>query len=276
MKRFLVYLVVLLGVVYLAQALVVFPGMWASPKIQFWKKLKPSPNGVERFLVATPDEEELEVWFLPAVSSAGTAAGKPRVALFFHNEDTSLRTSFGVQKWLAAAGIASYAFDYRGFGASSGWPSEKGMIEDGQTVFQRILDREKAWPEDVILIGDSAGAAIASELAGRHRSRSLVLLAPFTSYAESLGVGAAAPHLEHVLRFHFPTAAYLEQISGACVVVAGFESGNAGRAIDSLAERAKGKNSVVKLVSSTSFGTGELLRQFKAQLQAALSGCAGA
>ena len=92
-----------------------------------------------------------------------------------------------------------FAPDYRGYGDSTGTPSEAGVILDARTSWD-WLRSHGAPPESVLIVGNSLGTAIAVQLVsgleagqpggdeqgakeegGRERPRGLVLLAPFTS-----------------------------------------------------------------------------------------------
>ncbi|HER27088.1 MAG TPA: alpha/beta hydrolase [Rhodospirillales bacterium] len=63
--------------------------------------------------------------------------------------------------WLAARGIASYAYDQRGFGAAPGrgyWPGTAALIDDLTSLIELIRDRHPETP--VYLLGESMGAAV--------------------------------------------------------------------------------------------------------------------
>jgi abhydrolase domain-containing protein 12 len=77
------------------------------------------------------------------------------------------------------------AIDYRGFGDSSGSPSERGLTTDARAAFDWLISNG-ATPEDVLIVGHSLGTAVASSLAvslseESTRFKGLVLMSPFTS-----------------------------------------------------------------------------------------------
>ena len=73
------------------------------------------------------------------------------------------------------------AFDYRGFGQSSGRPTEDGLYLDATTAYA-YLTRELHVPSDrVILAGRSLGSAVALDLATRVQAAGLVLFSPIDS-----------------------------------------------------------------------------------------------
>jgi len=72
-------------------------------------------------------------------------------------------------------------FDYRGYGKSSGFPSQEKIFEDGQTIYDWAVNIKKIDPEKIIIWGESLGGAVATYLASKNTCKSLVLLATFAS-----------------------------------------------------------------------------------------------
>jgi abhydrolase domain-containing protein 12 len=57
------------------------------------------------------------------------------------------------------------AVDYRGYGYSTGYPTEEGVIADGIAMARWALDVAKIPPERIALVGQSLGTAIAAAVA---------------------------------------------------------------------------------------------------------------
>ena len=81
----------------------------------------------ERHRVTTSDGEELDVWWMPQ-------AGGP--AIFCHGNAGNLADRMVIFQYLHRAGFQVLAFDYRGYGSSSGKPSEEGLYRDADAVWQ--------------------------------------------------------------------------------------------------------------------------------------------
>jgi len=62
-----------------------------------------------------------------------------------------------------------FLFSYRGYGKSTGAPSEKGLKVDAETAFQYILGREELRNCPIVLYGQSLGGAVAIYLADKHQ-----------------------------------------------------------------------------------------------------------
>ncbi|WKX96184.1 hypothetical protein Q1695_012547 [Nippostrongylus brasiliensis] len=78
-------------------------------------------------------------------------------------------------------GTDVYAFDYSGYGMSTGKPSEKNVYADIRAVHQHV--RKSRSDKKIVLIGYSLGTAAVSDLACNHPDGivGVVLVAPFTS-----------------------------------------------------------------------------------------------
>lgn len=115
------------------------------------------------------------VWHVPPKSGRS-------VFLYFHGNGASLRYRVGRFKALTADGSGLVALSYRGYGGSSGAPSEEGLIADGEAAYAFATSLYAA--ERLVLWGESLGGGIAVALAAYHRVGAIVLEAPFTSAAD--------------------------------------------------------------------------------------------
>ena len=70
-------------------------------------------------------------------------------------------------------GLSVFVLDYRGYGGSSGSPTEKGLIEDGRAAARWIRDRRRAEGKRgrrLVLWGESIGSGVAIALAAEGES----------------------------------------------------------------------------------------------------------
>jgi pimeloyl-ACP methyl ester carboxylesterase len=70
-----------------------------------------------------------------------------------------------------------YLLHYRGYGGSSGKPTEKALYSDAQTLYEMVHAKHS----NVIIIGRSLGTAVAIHLASTNPASHLVLITPFDS-----------------------------------------------------------------------------------------------
>jgi len=109
--------------------------------------------------------------------------GSPLVTLFLHGNAGNVTHRAQHIREITAAGSSVLVLDYRGYGKSSGWPTEQGLYRDSEAGFTHLLGmgiREK----QIILHGESLGTAVAIDLANRRPCAGLILEAPFTSAAD--------------------------------------------------------------------------------------------
>jgi len=74
------------------------------------------------------------------------------------------------------------ALSYRGYGGSTGTPSEVGLIADAETAYAFAAAHVPA--ARIAAFGESLGSGVAVALASRHPVGRVVLEAPFTSAAD--------------------------------------------------------------------------------------------
>jgi fermentation-respiration switch protein FrsA (DUF1100 family) len=70
-----------------------------------------------------------------------------------------------------------YLVNYRGYGGSSGAPTEAGLLEDAVNIFDALQSNH----EDISVIGRSLGTGIATYLASVREIEKMVLVTPFDS-----------------------------------------------------------------------------------------------
>ncbi|HEY1433736.1 MAG TPA: alpha/beta fold hydrolase, partial [Thermoanaerobaculia bacterium] len=71
----------------------------------------------------------------------------------------------------------------RGFGSSSGSPSEEGLYRDGRAIYRSAIEGGFK-PEQIVLFGESLGAAVAIDVASRWPCAGVILETPFLSIPE--------------------------------------------------------------------------------------------
>ena len=214
--RLLLDCLVFLLMLIVSQPFLVFPYAFLSLFDSAARDPQTLPPDVQSFFVATDDGKRLEVWHLPAHS----AAARHSVAVFFHGNGGGIANFFPYQQWLSSIGISSYGFDYRGYGKSTGWPTEEGVFRDGQAVWRFAANREGLDPAEVIGIGNSIGSGPAARSALFFRARTLVLIAPYTSLPEVARQRPLLGLLSPFLWYSFPTKEYLKSLPGTCLVLA--------------------------------------------------------
>jgi hypothetical protein len=151
-------------------------------------------------------------WWIPAPAPRG-------VAIVCHGNAGSIENRIQLAAALRETGLSVLLFDYRGYGASGGKPSERGLYLDAEAAYEHATGARGFDASRVIAYGESLGAAVAAELARRGEVGALVLESAFTSLAD---VGAKAyPFLpvRLLLRSRFDTRAKLAEVEAPVLLV---------------------------------------------------------
>jgi len=115
------------------------------------------------------DGTKLNAWFIPAVPGASDKSG--RTILFLHGNAENISTHFRSVAWLAKQGFNVFALDYRGYGASEGSPSLKGIQLDIDAAMRHLLTHNNVDPRQIIILGQSLGGAFTIHYVAHSRYR---------------------------------------------------------------------------------------------------------
>jgi uncharacterized protein len=132
--------------------------------------------GFEELAIETGDGERLHGWWVPARARLAGAH-----VLLCHGNAGNVGDRVMHAALLCAAGLDVLLFDYRGYGRSTGRPSEPGTYRDAHAARSELLARPAVNPDRVVYLGESLGGAVALALALEHPPAGLVLMSTFTS-----------------------------------------------------------------------------------------------
>jgi fermentation-respiration switch protein FrsA (DUF1100 family) len=132
--------------------------------------------GVAERVIATPDGEQVIAWYAKA------KPGKPTL-LYFHGNGGSLAARATRIEYFTGEGWGIYIVTYRGYGGSTGSPTEAANIADARTAYDALVN-EGVPANRIILYGESLGTGIAVRLASERLSAGLILDAPYTSVVD--------------------------------------------------------------------------------------------
>lgn len=122
----------------------------------------------------TEDGEQLHGWWVSAAQPRGTL-------LFFHGNAGNIGHRLDSIRIFIDLGFNVFIFDYRGYGLSSGRPSEPGLYRDAQAAWDWLTREKGIDGKTIVLFGRSLGGAIAANLAARTAAAGLIVESSFTS-----------------------------------------------------------------------------------------------
>jgi fermentation-respiration switch protein FrsA (DUF1100 family) len=145
------------------------------PSRQFYAD--PAAFGLEArdVVMETEDGETLHGWWF--------RAGEDAVGhvLLFHGNAGNVGDRLLHARLLTNVGLDVFSFDYRGYGRSTGSPSEEGTYDDARAALRALARQDGVDPKRVFYLGESLGGGVALALAREAPPRGLVLLSAFTS-----------------------------------------------------------------------------------------------
>lgn len=157
---------------YFAQRSILFPADTSDVALDVGRV--PNASVVE---LQTVDAETLKAWWVPPANDAAP------VYLYFHGNAETLASRDGRFMLLTREGAGLLGVSWRGYGGSTGSPSEQGFRHDGIAAYDWLIANDID-PQRVIVFGESIGTNIALWLSARQQTGGLVLDSPYTAVYE--------------------------------------------------------------------------------------------
>jgi hypothetical protein len=124
----------------------------------------------------TEDGKLLNGWFVPAKEAKVTV-------LYCHGNAGNIYHRLHKAKFFHEMGVNFFIFDYRGYGKSTGNPSEKGLYKDAQAAYDCIISRSDVDRNKIVVYGKSLGGPVAADLCLHRKASALILEGSFASVA---------------------------------------------------------------------------------------------
>jgi len=162
---------------------------WLERRLTFFptREMSMTPENLglsaETLRIPTADGERIAAWLVPAARPLGTL-------LYLHGNGGSMSDRLTEVAALRLAGFSVMIFDYRGYGQSTGTPSETGIYRDTRAAWDFLVNQRSVPPDRIVLLGESLGSAAALDLSvairrdGKAPPGAAVLVGAFTSAAE--------------------------------------------------------------------------------------------
>ena len=149
-----------------------------------------------RFDVTDTGQPRLDGWWIPAATSGLAPANAPYASdtiLYLHDARGSLSDCLPALATLHALGINVFAFDYQGFGHSTGrHPTERLATADAAAAWTWLTDIRHIPAKNIVVFGDGVGATFAAHLATRFAPAGVILEDPNPPARQMLEADARA------------------------------------------------------------------------------------
>ena len=132
--------------------------------------------GTREEIIRTPDGERLVAWWTPP------KAGKP-VVLDFQGQSGEPSWRAGTMRYFIDGGFGLLSLAYRGYGASTGSPSEAALVADGKLAYD-WLRRRGFEAQRIVVFGESLGTGVAVQVAAERDVAGVILDSAYTSIAD--------------------------------------------------------------------------------------------
>jgi len=166
----------------------------------------------EEIVLAAADGEKLIAWHVPPRDD------QP-VVVYFQGNGGGLNLRGWRFRQIVAEGVGLLGLCYRGYGGSSGYPSEQGLLQDAAAAYGFATRNYP--PERIVLWGESLGTGVAVALAAERPVARLVLESPFTAAVDI--AAAAYPFLpvRLLMKDEFRSDRRIEKVSAPVLVLHG-------------------------------------------------------
>ncbi len=111
---------------------------------------------------------------------------------------------------------ALYLLHYRGYGGSSGKPSEEAIQNDALILFDKV----RAEHQDIAVIGRSLGTGVAVRLSSQRPASRLILVTPFDSLQEIAADQFPYVPVKWLLRDNYDSGKYASKITIPTAIIA--------------------------------------------------------
>ena len=163
-----------LAFLYFMQQKIIYP-TYAIPSAETF----PIPADIQQYFLENQDGTRVEYWLMP--SSEGPNA--PTIVLFHGNAEL-IDFIYHSHKHLRDWGFNLLFPEYRGYGRSSGQPTQKDIILDLQTMVAKLSEKKLIQADNLIFMGTSLGGGIAFDLARSAKPKAILVRSTFYSIGD--------------------------------------------------------------------------------------------
>jgi hypothetical protein len=176
----------------------------------------PADFGVDftALTATTADGERLRVWHLPHDEPLARV-------IYFHGNGGNLSVWADILVDARRRRFDVVAVDYRGYGASTGRPTEIGLYRDVDATLRLVEGRLRRDDLTTIYWGRSLGAAMAAYAASSRPADGVILEAGFPSARAVLETMPPLWALSWLSSYRFPTAYWMQSVRQPALVLHG-------------------------------------------------------
>jgi uncharacterized protein len=217
----------MLGIIVLIVAVVVFLA-WGvrrvEPRFAFFpwtgEDVTPARVGVAftPLTIETADGERLRAWHLPRPEAIAQV-------VYFHGNGGNLSLWSDILVDLRSRGFDLIAVDYRGYGLSTGSPTERGLYLDAEATVKYVAQHLRRGDLPLLYWGRSIGTPVAAHAANALPPDGIVLEAGFPSARALFLNNPLMLVLSYFATYRFATAEMMAHVHVPTLVIHGDSDG---------------------------------------------------
>lgn len=132
------------------------------------------PDTIQETTIASANAVDLHALYIPSPNAK-------TMLIYFHGNAGNVFHRIPSLTALNHMGVSVLAIDYRGYGKSSGKPSEKGIYQDGLAAIRYAHKTLGFAHSDIIVFGRSIGTTVACYVSSKIKLKGTILVTPITS-----------------------------------------------------------------------------------------------
>jgi pimeloyl-ACP methyl ester carboxylesterase len=176
----------------------------------------------EDVMIETADGEKIHSWLMCQEQNSG----KVPTLIYFHGNAGNMGFRLeNSSKMYFKTGINILTMDYRGYGKSTGTPTEEGLNLDADAVLAWALQHPKLQGSPIVLFGRSLGGAVAVSLAHRNPDKISAIVVENTFMSISAMVDVLMPAVAFaknlVLRIGWDSLALIQELKCSILFISG-------------------------------------------------------
>lgn len=173
-----------------------------------------SKNELVDFATPSITQETIQLWYKPSQNLMPTI-------IYFHGNASHIGNRSGILSALSNKGLGVLAVSYRGYGKSTGNPSEQGLYTDARSAINFLVKEKNIALSDIIIYGESLGSGVAIQMASEMSFGGLILQAPYTSITNRAAEIYWFLPVKLILRDNFDSINKIEKIQSPLLIFHG-------------------------------------------------------
>ena len=166
--------------------------------------------------IDTADGERLHGWYVRAADARG-------VLLFFHGNAGNISHRLESILIFNRLGLDVLIVDYRGYGQSTGSPTEQGTYRDARAAWDYLVETRQKAPADIVVFGRSLGGAVGAWLAAGLKAdeqpAAVIIESSFSSGADMARRLYPVYPARLLTRLEYPVVEYASRLQCPVLVV---------------------------------------------------------